>query len=250
MKKATTILRLPIMEVKDGKEKGTAYDIIVSPEDKKVYLILIGKKPRQILFLEAVEILGIGEDFILIKDDSAIRSVKSEADEKILNTGVSLLNIMAVNSRGDKIGAVKDFMLDEGSKTVSQLILENNEEIETDMILSLCDDYVFVGAIEKTDKFQGKQENSEKVKNTADSGVKTEKNQAQMSTPTDGEVKESTDLNEGEEEFDSPVGLVLTEEVKSDDGEFNAPKGSRITKEMMREAEKHNALLQLAMYAE
>lgn len=214
MKNARDILRLPIVELREGKEKGRASDIVLSPDSRKVYFIIIGKRARQILMLNASDIIGMGEDFMLIRDEGVIHAAETEEEKMILDRGVSLLDIMAVSATGDKIGKVKDFTLDE-EKRIQELVLENGESVEAGKIISLCEEYIFIGEEGDKDRIV-----REKITYTKPSGTI------------------------------SPLGLKLTRQVRSADGAFVAEEGSVISSELLEQAERHGVLVELAMYAE
>ena len=223
MYKATEILSLPIRDIKEGECRGQARNILFGVKKGQYYLELDKKCLGQAEVLAKDDIAGIGKDFILIEKSDDIKKVLS-ADEVLrssLKRSYVLLGIEVVNESGSHVGTIVDLTID-NEGIVTNIILNNAITIGKDEIITVCNEVVFV--------------------KTSDSYK-----QAELDNLEELDVVEAEEVSEDEEE--SPVGLIVSEDVVSVDGLFEVKKGSMITQEIFDKAKEHDAVLALAFVA-
>lgn len=242
MNNATTILTLPIVEIAEGRKEGMAYDIILDSVTKEVYLLMEGERPGISRILNMKKITGIGKNYILVPDRETIRNQNEEEEVmKILENCFSLLEVDVVNVDGTFIGRISDFGLEEKKGEIVELILDDGTCVKGSEIVSVCEKIVFVNTSERGTK-------KEKTAGPALEIVESS-SESEYSKILD-EIDYLDEEEQQESKSDSPEGLVLTTDVRSMDGKFTVAKGTVVTEELMKEAEEHDALVTLAMYAE
>ncbi|MEF9941251.1 MAG: PRC-barrel domain-containing protein [Lachnospiraceae bacterium] len=235
MKKVTTILTLPIVEILEGKTIGKAQDVIINPDTKDIFLVLESTRAGNISLLSPKDIEGIGEDFILIKTVASIKKL-SQYTELIqdLSSCYSIMGIKVVTNQGNIIGKIVDFELEEATGDIVTVFLDNGDSFEGTQILSICENYVFIHA-------------EKQVETNASSETESS---ADSLTPS-VEVQEVSEPQAGlsaDEQY--LVGLVLQKDIASADGEYTLAEGTTLTADIIQEAKTHELVTLLTMYAE
>ena len=258
MVKATEIFKLDIMDIKSGKERGKASNILYHQEDKELYLTLEGKHPGDIQILPTKDIKGIGEDYILIEESSVIKDLLDSNIAEDIKESQLILGAKVVGATGDVLGEITDIELDEQQNLVG-LLLSGEKEISSNEIISVCLDIVFVGEgqskntqnpsrISKDEEASnlGKEELS--IKETSIKALQDIENEPDELV--ENELAKNRQIKASSEESEDLLGLVLKEDLISEDGELELKKGSLITEEVLALADEHDVLLKLAMIVE
>ncbi|MDR1801938.1 MAG: hypothetical protein LBQ95_08905 [Lachnospiraceae bacterium] len=226
MKAASVIAKLPIVSINEGDQIALVKDLLVGRKSKKVeYLSVVQGKssvvPRVIAFSE---LLGIGKEFIITQTEDNIKvsaDVISEGEEFIHLTGTTVISAM-----GDYAGIIKDWELDEKTGFVSKIILDNASEIENEKLLSLSQKFILA--------------------NLDGMDIPTASESTTAETPAANEAAEDTEeLDQGTISY--LLGKTVNADVSSADGAFNVTAGTTLTESLVRDAQRHGALIDLTM---
>ncbi|MCP1111531.1 uncharacterized protein YrrD [Lachnospiraceae bacterium PF1-21] len=237
MNKATYLLTLPILEIEKGLDLGRAAGVLLNSSTQKVYLTLENGHPGQAKILDTADIEGVGEQYLLIKNKEVLKSVLEDTSiSEMLKECYLLLGVEVVDASGTRLGEIQDLVFDE-QYIISSLILNSGQELEAESILSVCHDRIFV-SVEKA-----KEQRYVKPEYVKPEPVRPE-------SAKQAPAKEEGAKAQAENGNATYVGFKMGKTVVSDDGKFRVEKGTVITEALMQEAERHNALLSIAMYAE
>ena len=221
MYKATKLIGVPIRDIKKGEINGCAKNIIFDAKGNKGHLEIDKKCLVQAEVLPISDIVGIGDDYLLIEKKSAIKKVIAMDKElrTILKDSYMLIGVEVIEGAGRQLGKVVDLEVAPDG-VLSKIFLESGDEIEKEKIISICENTIFVdfsGAIRE--------------------GI------------AEKEDEEAVAIEESEDETVLPIGLTVSKRVVSQDGEFKVKAGTVITEEIIAEASEHDALVDLALCA-
>jgi len=115
MKASRQILKLPIISVQEGVNLGNAKEILVDLKKRILRFIIVDDD--QLYWatnvIDMTDVLGIGEDAILIRGADSIKQI-SQVNEAIdlLKSRPYLINRNIINQKGKNIGVISEFFLD------------------------------------------------------------------------------------------------------------------------------------------
>lgn len=214
MKSTNFISRLSIVSIDEGEQLVQAKHILVGRNSKKVEFLNVGglSEPVVPLILAFKDIIGIGNDYIVIQSNKSIKKLY-ESQEFIAGSADCLIlyGTTVLSSAGDVLGRVKDYAIDEKSGAIVALTLDNDTEVQGASILSLAEKFILAlpdGAPAPA------------------SGVPAE------------EVNETLDFL---------LGKVVKSDVVSEDGAVTIQSGTVLTQELISVAERHDIMLALTM---
>ncbi len=245
MKKATQILGLPLLGIKEGSQKGFVQDIMVDPATKKVqYLILKDAKGYSFNALKVVDVLGAGENYITTQTIKNVTKIyESKEVGEIIEGGFFMLDTTALSNDGNIIGKVIDFTFDERKGDISTIYLDDATEIAIDKITTLSNDIVFVNATgESYEDFSVAKEAPAFVPEAVVEDVPIVEEVAEEVVEEEEEID---DFQREQREF--LMGRSVINDVTLDDGTLFVTKGTVITEAIIKEAEKLNAVLELTL---
>lgn len=220
MKKATEILGLTVMGVREGRENGVAQDFMVDPVTKDVkYLILKSNNGYEFRALALTDVMGIGSDYIMTATtENAKKMYESKELLEQIEKGFFLLDTTALSSNGNIMGRIVDFEVEEKTGKVGNLEMEDGTGFPMSKVATLAGRMVFVD-----------QSGEPLVR------VATEQEP----------VKEESALDK--ESYEFLTGKTLMSDVHSDDGSFMLPAGTILTEEILREAAARDMMLMLTL---
>ena len=214
MKKATQILNLPVMGIKEGAQKGVVKDFIVDTQTKAVEYLLVQEGRRFNPFLIAMsDVTGVGENYVIVKSTDDLKKVYDDKDKMDkAGNGFYLLDATVLSDEGNLMGKVCDFETDLATGVVGKVFLEDGTSYENGQIVALSNDFVFVG----------------------ETGVAEEVAAVPEPEPAvDSVAAESRSFL---------IGQTVRDDVLSDDGLFKVAAGTVLTEEMVALAEQHDAV--------
>lgn len=146
MKKASEVLGLKVMGIREGLESGMAQDFMIDAETKNVeYLILKDSDGYGFRAIAIGDVLGIGADYIMTPTvDNAKKMYESKEILEVIEKGFFILGSTALSSAGDIVGRVTDFSFDEKTGALDTLILDSGQAFEGQKIASLAGKMVFL----------------------------------------------------------------------------------------------------------
>lgn len=169
MKKITEYLGKPVLSVLESSTQGIVKDVLFDKNFKKLkFLILFEDNDLQEeKYLKINDVFNIGENAIVIKNDSVLLSKSALLDECD-----NPINNSVYTTSGKFLGVVSDANIDDKNNLV-MVLLNNGQTINIDKILNSGKDTMFVqddNAIVKLSNFRKKMnistENAENIKVT------------------------------------------------------------------------------------
>lgn len=226
MKKLTTILQLPIMDILNGKKVGQTKDVIMNQDTKEITFVLQESTVTSLNVIDGKEILRVGRDVILIKTNQAIQNTQENPElAKALGESYSLMGLDVITIEGNMEGEIIDLFIDMEEKKIAKIELAGGRTYDTVSIVSISDKYVFV---------QGKG-SQDALGQDGENLVEANIGGAQIS-----EDQQEANL----------INMTLTSEVSNENGTFIVRKGTELTEELIRQAKEQGVFTDLIMYAE
>ncbi len=216
MKKATEVLGLKVMGVKEGRDKGVIQDIVINAAKKSVeYLILKDSRGYGFYALAFKDVLGAGADYAVT---ASVENVKKLYESKELleatEKGFYILGATALSNTGDIIGEVADFCFSMKSGQLEKVILGDGAEFTFAQIETLAGSTVFI----RLDDAQS---------------------DAAAEDPKLSQI-------EGES-IKFLLGKTVKNTTESEDGKFVVKENTVLTQSILDEAVKHDAILLLTL---
>ncbi|MDD3360436.1 MAG: hypothetical protein PHW34_02025 [Hespellia sp.] len=236
LKTFSEIIKLPVVEMKTGKNEGKTKQIIINPEQKQLYLVLESEKINETRLLNCAEIGSIGEDYLLIRDESCIHAVSEEPElSEEIQTYFSVCGLKAVSVTGNTLGVIEDFEVDYKNGRMGNIMLDNGQSFDSARISELCELYAFIDI----EKIASRPQSQTAERHSDIIAIHS------LPTPEKSELDTEEALTLADME-----DMKMTESVQSKDGAFFVEKGTILTSEIVKEAEAHDALVDVAMHAE
>jgi sporulation protein YlmC with PRC-barrel domain len=216
MNSASTVAKLSIVSINEGEQIAVVQNLLVNRKSKKVEYLSVAHSGSDALpaLLSFRDIMGIGKDYIIIKSADDIKVIN---DDKSLVPGAKdcllLTGIRVLSSAGNIIGTITDYVIDEKSGEIEKLLLDDDQEIDGNKLLTLSAKFVL----------------------------------ADIDGETGDTLDTEAEVGLDEESIAYLVGKTVNADITSEDGEFFITKGTVLTEELIEEAAKHDALLRLTM---
>lgn len=124
MKKSQEIIGLPVFSVLDGKKIGQVKDLVLNPEEGKLDFILVSNgswySGARVLPYKAV--MGIGLHAVTTESDSLMTNISETASaHNLLQRNIEIKGNKVLTNRGNLIGIVIEYEVDETTGKVTQL---------------------------------------------------------------------------------------------------------------------------------
>lgn len=144
--RASKLLKLPVMAMREGLEQGQVIDMVVDPEKKKVSHYIVRKGSRyDLLLIAASDIRGIGTGFLVVPDSTVVRRIFGDPRRmEVVSRGFYLTDAQVISEAGIALGGIVDYDFDPRSCIVGTLILENGAQYPASQIVGLSGTTVFV----------------------------------------------------------------------------------------------------------
>lgn len=216
MKKATEVLGLKVMGVKEGRDKGVIQDIVINAAKKSVeYLILKDSRGYGFYALAFKDVLGAGADYAVT---ASIENVKKLYESKELleatEKGFYILGATVLSNTGDIIGEVADFCFSMKSGQLEKVILDNSTEFTFAQIETLAGSTVFI--------------------RLDDAHFEAATEDPKLSAIEGESIK-------------FLLGKTVKSRTESEDGKFVVEESTVLTQSILDEAVKHDAILLLTL---
>lgn len=144
--RASKLLKLPVMAMREGIEQGQVVDLVVDPEKKRVSHYIVRKGSRyDLLLVASTDIRGIGTGYLVVPDSSVVRRIFGDARRmEIVSRGFFLTDSQVISDAGIALGAIVDYDFDPRTSLVLTLVLENGAQYPASQIVGLSGNTVFV----------------------------------------------------------------------------------------------------------
>ncbi len=131
MKKSQEIIGLPVFSIIDGKKIGQVKDLVINPEEGKVDFILVSNHNWYVgaRVLAYKSVLGIGEHAVTTERDNLLTPINETANaNKLLERNIELKGNRVLTNRGNLIGVVSEYIVDEDNGKISRLEYRTAED--------------------------------------------------------------------------------------------------------------------------
>lgn len=215
MKRATEVLGLKVMGIREGRDKGIIQDVMINAAEKSVeYYIVKDSRGYGFYAIARKDVIGVGADYAVTPSIENVKKLYEsrellEATEK----GFYMLGAAAISNAGDIIGEVNDFSYSGKNGEIQKLFLDNGNEFLADKIAALAGSTVFL--------------------NLGDEPFATSVTAKSMGIE--------------EESIQFLLGKTVKSAVVSEDRQFSVDQDTVLTQEILEEAARHDAILILTL---
>ncbi|MEN6326210.1 MAG: PRC-barrel domain-containing protein [Syntrophomonas sp.] len=131
MKKSQEIIGLPVFSILDGKKIGQVKDLVINPEEGKVDFILVSNHNWYVgaRVLAYKSVMGIGEHAVTTERDNLLTPINETANaNKLLERNIELKGNRVLTNKGNLIGVVSEYVVDEDNGKISRLEYRTAED--------------------------------------------------------------------------------------------------------------------------
>lgn len=238
MKKGLSLLNLPVISIKEGKEVGRVIDLLVAPQGLKLEFLLVGRQSKYIdLRLVAFhQIVGLGEYAVTVENELALQQVEAvPAVRDCLEASVDIIDKMVLTRSGNLEGMVGEIFFNEKNGAIIRLEykdLRSNmqlQSIDSQDIISLGQDVLFV-----------KDRRHTNPKSLAP---------ANASSPPPEAPKKTGALLFKQKQRQFLMGKEVLKDIRDNHNQVIIPRGTVVTGEVLDVAEGHNRFTELTQWA-
>lgn len=237
MKKGFSLLGLPVIAIKEGKEVGRVMDLLVNPRSLKLEFFLVGRQSKYIdlRLLDFLKVVGLGEYAVTTENEQELHQIDEvPAVRGCLEASIDIMDKMVLTRSGNLEGVIEDIFIDEHSGAIVQLDyknLRNNmqlQSIASQDIISLGQDVLI---IKEHQQVQGKSRSS-----------------VTALTPSSPHKKQGAVLfKQKQRQF--LMGKEVQKDIKDHKNQVIIPKGTVVTGEVLDVAEGHDRFVELTQWA-
>ena len=238
MKKGFSLLGLPVIAIKEGKEVGRVMDLLVNPRSLKLEFFLVGRQSKYIdlRLLDFLKGVGLGEYAVTTENEQELHQIDEvPAVRSCLEASIDIMDKMVLTRSGNLEGVIEDIFIDEPSGAIVQLDyknLRNNmqlQSIASQDIISLGQDVLI---IKERQQVQGKGRSSVTA----------------LTTPSSSHKKQGAVLfKQKQRQF--LMGKEVQKDIKDHKNQVIIPKGTVVTGEVLDVAEGHDRFVELTQWA-
>lgn len=131
VKNSNQVLGLPIISIADGGEVGKVKSLVINPDKGSVDFITIEHDDWQVS-VKAIpfkKVIGIGEYAVTVENESAIIDLNEiPIANQLVNKKIKILNTKIMTRKGELIGDVNEYYLDENSGDILGMLLTTKEK--------------------------------------------------------------------------------------------------------------------------
>lgn len=249
MKKSQEIVGLPVFSIVDGKEVGQVKDLVVNPEEGAIEFLLVNGGNwyvgARVLPFRAV--LGIGKHAVTTESEGQLVSLnESSSANALLQRGIKVKGNKVLTRKGNLVGVVSEYEIDENTGKVSSLDLKSMDDeavhstITANNVLTFGKDVLVIEdrAVEK-----GPDRGTE---SNAGAAIPAESGEAQG--VSDAKESDAAKLFvERQKQF--LMGKKVTRDVKDDQGNVLIAEGTTVDDQVLVIAENSGKLVELSQNA-
>jgi uncharacterized protein YrrD len=150
MKNSAQITGLPIISITDGVQVGKVKSLVINPEKGAVDFLTIEHDDWQVS-VKAIpfkKVIGIGEFAVTIDSDSAIIDLNEiPIANQLVNKKIRVLNTRVMTRKGELIGEIHEFYVDEDNGLILGLSLKTDDKevaLPSEYVLTYGKDIIIV----------------------------------------------------------------------------------------------------------
>lgn len=116
MRRARTIIGLPVISLAEGVRVGQVRDLVFDPDQRRIAALVINdaswKQDAELVPLDRIR--SFGRDAITIHDNRGIVKAKSNRDlYRLFNSGIKLDGLLVMTEGGNYLGVIEEVILDD-----------------------------------------------------------------------------------------------------------------------------------------
>src|SRR5690606_19950590 len=110
------LMGIPVLHIQAAVQLGRVCGFCVDPDSRRVAALLVKTKGlkwgRRVLAVS--DVFGLGSDAVTVRDAECLKKLKdAEGVRELFRNGVDVLQTDAITERGDCIGVVDDFSINQ-----------------------------------------------------------------------------------------------------------------------------------------
>ena len=124
MKKGFSLLGLPVISIKEGKEVGRVIDLLVAPKGLKLEFLLVGRQSKYIdlRLLAFSQVVGLGQYAVTVETEAQLQQIEAvPAVRDCLEASVDIMDKMVLTRSGNLEGLIADLFFDETDKVIQKI---------------------------------------------------------------------------------------------------------------------------------
>ncbi len=150
MKNSNQILGLPIISIADGGEVGNVKSLVINPDKGSVDFLTIEHEDWQVS-VKAIpfkKVIGIGEYAVTVENESAIIDLNEiPIANQLVNKKIKILNTKMMTRKGELIGEVNEYFLDDNTGDIMGMLLTTKEKqvaLSSEAVITFGKDIIIV----------------------------------------------------------------------------------------------------------
>lgn len=150
MKNSNQILGLPIISIADGGEVGKVKSLVINPDKGSVDFITIEHEDWQVS-VKAIpfkKVIGIGEYAVTVENENAIIDLNEiPIANQLVNKKIKILNTKMMTRKGELIGEVNEYFLDDNTGDIIGMLLTTKEKqvaLSSEAVITFGKDIIIV----------------------------------------------------------------------------------------------------------
>ncbi len=238
MKKGFSLLGLPVISIKEGKEAGRVIDLLVAPKGLKLEFLLVGRQSKYIdlRLLAFSQVVGLGQYAVTVETEAQLQQIEAvPAVRDCLEASVDIMDKMVLTRSGNLEGLIADLFFDEKNGSIVRMDykdLHNDMElqsIDSREIISLGQDVLFVK--------DRRQAHAKAAPETV------------PAIPTTATQKRSGALLFKQKQRQFLMGKEVQKDIRDRHNQVIIPRGTVVTGEVLDVAEGHDRFSELTQWA-
>lgn len=224
MKKSIELINLPIFTVNDGNLLGKVKELIINPDRFSVDFLSIEQEERQgsMKVVPFNNVIGIGDYAVMVEHNEL--DVSYNMINQLVSKKVQIIGTDVITQKGNYIGEVSEYMINEETGKLEQLTLSlgNKEEvIPFEKVIAIGKERVIVNEEAKLRKVFPKMEVA--VNNPEDNATIMEKE-------NDSDLMKKIEILR-DKQLKLLKGKTVTKNIYSNSGNLLLPRGTILTEE-------------------
>lgn len=222
MKRSAQLINLPILTIADGSLLGKVKGLIINPDRFSVDFLSIEQEERQggIKAIPFHHVVGVGDYAVMVEHSES--DISYSMVNQLVSKKVQIIGTDVITQKGDYIGEVTEYMINEESGKLEQLTLSsgNKEEvISFEQVLSIGKERVVVSEEAKPKEVLHK---TEVAVNTLEVNA--------GSMDTENELMKRLE-NLRAKQLKLLKGKTVTKNIYGNSGNLLLPEGTRLTED-------------------
>ncbi|WP_027409475.1 PRC-barrel domain-containing protein [Anoxybacteroides tepidamans] len=241
MKYSAQIVGLPIISISDGGQIGTVKTLVINPEKGTIDFLTIEQEDVQ-FSLKAIpfkKVVGIGEFAVTVENYGAVIDLAEiPIANQLVNKQIRIKNTKAMTRKGQLLGEVTEFFIDEETGDIMGIELQTNGKqaaLSSEFVLTYGKDILIVNETAPASLVDDASQIGQKKEPFAEAAATTDMlNSAEASEKEQGQMTLQT-LRE--KQIELLQGKKVTKDILDQNGNVFIEAGTVLTAEHIMRAQ-------------